>query len=55
MRDYLRFYIDGEWVDPARPRTLDVINPATQQVIARTPGGNREDVDAAVNRLLAGR
>ena len=22
MRDYLKFYINGEWVDPVTPRTL---------------------------------
>ena len=30
MRDYTKFYIDGEWVSPLQPRTLDVINPATE-------------------------
>ena len=26
MRDYLQFYIDGRWVDPAEPKRLEVIN-----------------------------
>ena len=30
MRDYLKFYINGAWVDPVTPRTLDVQNPATE-------------------------
>lgn len=31
MRDYLKFYINGEWVDPVTPRVLDVQNPATEE------------------------
>ena len=32
MREYLKFYIDGQWVDPVTPKTLDVIYPATVAV-----------------------
>ena len=35
MRDYTKFYIDGKWVDPVTPKTLDVINPATEEVAGR--------------------
>jgi len=48
MRDYTRFYIDGAWVDPAQPRTLDVINPATEAVAGRISLGSAADVDRAV-------
>ena len=48
MTDHLKFYIDGAWVDPAEPRTLDVINPATEQAVARISLGGAEDVDRAV-------
>jgi aldehyde dehydrogenase (NAD+) len=48
MRDYLNFYIDGAWVAPAEPRTLDVINPATEEVAGRISLGSAADVDAAV-------
>ena len=27
MREYLKFYIDGQWVDPVETKTLDVDNP----------------------------
>ena len=27
-----KFYIDGEWVEPAEPHLFDVINPATEEV-----------------------
>ncbi len=43
-----KFYIDGRWVDPVAPVMIDVVDPATEQVFARIPGGNAEDVDHAV-------
>jgi len=48
MRDYLDFYIGGEWVAPAEPRTLDVINPADEKVAGRISLGSEADVDRAV-------
>jgi hypothetical protein len=48
MRDYLKFYINGEWVDPVTPRTLDVQNPATEESYARISIGSKADVDKAV-------
>ena len=48
MRDYLKFYINGEWVDPVQPKSLDVINPATETVAGRISLGSAEDVDRAV-------
>ncbi|MEW6288103.1 MAG: CoA-acylating methylmalonate-semialdehyde dehydrogenase [Chloroflexota bacterium] len=40
-------YINGAWIKPNAPEYFDVINPATGQVIARTPLGTKADVDAA--------
>jgi len=48
MRDYTKFYIDGQWVDPATPNPLDVINPATEEVAGRINLGSAADVDRAV-------
>ena len=48
MRDYLKFYIDGKWVDPVQHRTLDVINPANEEVAGHISLGAQADVDAAV-------
>ncbi len=31
MRDYLKFYINGEWVDPVTPRALDVDQPGQRR------------------------
>ena len=48
MREYLQFYIDGQWVDPVEPKTLDVINPATEEVAGKISLGGAADVDKAV-------
>jgi len=48
MREYLQFYINGEWVDPTTPNELDVINPATEEVCAKISMGSEADVDKAV-------
>lgn len=47
MREHLNFYIDGQWVAPAAPRTLDVVNPATEAVAGRISMGSATDVDRA--------
>ena len=43
-----QFYINGEWVDPVTPRTLDVINPATEEAFTQISLGSKADVDLAV-------
>jgi aldehyde dehydrogenase (NAD+) len=48
MREHLKFYIGGQWVDPVEPKTLDVINPATEQVSGKIALGSPADVDRAV-------
>jgi aldehyde dehydrogenase (NAD+) len=48
MREYLKFYIDGQWVDPVEPKTLDVDNPTTEQVSGKISLGSAADVDKAV-------
>jgi aldehyde dehydrogenase (NAD+) len=48
MRDYLKFYIDGQWVDPVTPKTAEVINPATEAVSGTISLGSPADVDKAV-------
>ena len=45
----MQFYINGEWVDPVEPKSLDVINPATEEVIGKIAMGNSQDVDKAVS------
>ena len=53
MRDYTKFYINGKWVDPVTPKTLEVINPATEAAAGRISMGSAADVDAAVRAARA--
>jgi aldehyde dehydrogenase (NAD+) len=48
MQERLQFYIDGKWVDPVTPKTMDVINPANEEAFARISMGSKADVDKAV-------
>ena len=48
MKEYLQFYINGEWVDPVEPRTLEVETPATEDPFATISLGSSADVDKAV-------
>jgi betaine-aldehyde dehydrogenase len=41
-------YIDGGWVAPAGPGTIEVISPHTEEVVGRVPEGTPADMDAAV-------
>lgn len=47
MREYLKFYIDGAWVDPIAHKPLDVINPANEKVAGCISMGSAADVDLA--------
>lgn len=42
-------YIDGAWRESTSDEAVDVINPATEQVIDTVPAGSTADVDAAVD------
>ena len=48
MSDYRKFYINGEWVDPASANDFSVINPATEEPITTISLGGSKDVSAAV-------
>ncbi len=48
MENYLKFYINGKWVDPTVPNTFDVINPATEEAFTQISLGSKTDVDKAV-------
>jgi acyl-CoA reductase-like NAD-dependent aldehyde dehydrogenase len=43
-----RQFIGGEWVDAANGGTWDLIDPATEEVIATLPFGDRADAEAAI-------
>lgn len=48
MRNYTKHYINGEWVTSTGSKTIDVINPATEEVMGKISSGTEEDLDKAV-------
>lgn len=48
MPDFSKIFIDGRWVEPDASSSAEVVNPATEEVIARVPMGSSRDVDRAV-------
>ncbi len=48
MHERKHLYIDGSWVEPIAHGSIDVVNPATEEVIGVVPVGGEEDVGAAV-------
>lgn len=48
MRKFLKHFINGEWVESTGSKTVDVINPATEEVIGQISDGTKEDLDKAV-------
>lgn len=43
----LQNYINGQWSDVLDAQTLDVMNPATGEVLARVPISGTSEVDRA--------
>lgn len=43
-----KLYIGGQWVSSSSNETVDVINPATEEVFDSIASGNEADIDAAV-------
>src|SRR5437899_11198897 len=52
VRTY-QLYINGEFVPPEAPATLDVVDPSTADVIARVPDAGAADVARAVRTARA--
>jgi len=48
MLDKRQFYINGQWVAPAKAHDLEVINPSTEEPCAVISLGGKADTDAAV-------
>jgi len=49
MADQYKMYIGGEWVDAKGGKTFDDYNPATGELWAQIPSGDRADAKAAVD------
>ena len=54
MREYLKFYIDGAWVDAASGRTFDTPNPATGEILATVAEGDAEDAVGKFEHFVEG-
>ncbi len=53
MAERTKFYIGGKWVEPVEPRTIPVVNPATEEPLYNVAIGGAADVDAAVEAARA--
>ena len=49
MKDKLKFYINGQWVEPESNEKIEVINPANETIVGHVTAGTKEDIDSAVN------
>ncbi|GGN51566.1 gamma-aminobutyraldehyde dehydrogenase [Streptomyces albiflavescens] len=47
-----RHFIDGTFAEGSTERVVDVVDPCTENVIARIPEGTAEDIDRAVSAAL---
>lgn len=45
--NFEKLYINGQWISSRSGELMGVENPATQEIFAKVPAGNAEDVDAA--------
>ena len=52
MSNDLNFYINGEWIKSESNETIDVINPANEEVIGQVTAGTKKDIDKAVKAAL---
>ena len=48
MKDKLDFYINGHWVQSESSETIEVINPANENIIGHVSAGTKEDINKAV-------
>jgi aldehyde dehydrogenase (NAD+) len=44
----LKFYINGQWVDPISKNRMGVENPATEEIVCDVAMGSAEDADRAI-------
>ena len=50
--EYRQMFINGSWIDSTGDEGIDVVNPATEELIARVAAGTAEDADRAVAAAL---
>jgi aldehyde dehydrogenase (NAD+) len=52
MKNKLKFYINGSWIEPNSVEQIEVLNPATEEVLGNITAGTKEDVDVAVEAAI---
>ncbi len=53
MHVHSDLYVGGEWVPATGSDVIEVVNPATEQVIATVPAASTGDADRAVSAARA--
>lgn len=53
MYNHDKIFIDGAWVGSTGKGSIDVVNPATEEIIGHIPNGSAEDVDRAARAARA--
>lgn len=53
MYNHDKIFIDGAWVASTGKGSIDVVNPATEEIIGHIPNGSAEDVDRAARAARA--
>jgi len=48
MKNYTKFYINGEWLEPASSQTIEVENPAVEEGFATISLGSKADAERAI-------
>ena len=51
MLDQKKFYINGEWILPAKDETIDIVNPSDESVVGTLNVGSKADIDKAVEAV----
>ncbi|MCD7035082.1 aldehyde dehydrogenase [Metabacillus sp. GX 13764] len=45
----IKLYINGEYTDSTSDDWIEIVNPATEEVISKIPNGTKEDADKAID------
>ncbi len=53
MADRYQLFVGGEWKDAASGERFDVINPATEEVVATVPNAGPKDIQEAIDKAAA--
>ena len=52
MIERTQLYINGQWIAPACADFFDIVNPATEELLARIPAATAADADKAVSSAV---